>query len=183
MWRHNHVAGAGSGVMAALGGARFLSGVSAEMKRRSNGLRFVPSMDRNTQMHLAKRNTLDLDAFSRWLMEASTPCPLLIDKVFALDDVQSALNYAVNSDDAVLGENIGLLIRKETDDGFFGEGCKSPVLRLPQLGDRNRSAVVRLDSDAVDEKYVRPRTSEFAESESVHVVESQTIAKKTSSKS
>ena len=65
-WRQNHMAGAGSGVMVAFSGVRFLSGISTEMKRsccRSNVLRFVPSLDRNTQRAFAnstKENALDL---------------------------------------------------------------------------------------------------------------------------
>ena len=77
-----------------------------------------------------------------WLTEAPTPCPLLIDKVFAL------------------GENIS---------GCFQDGCKSPVLCLPQWGGRDRRHCRAHMDKEEGEKYVRRRVNEFGESESVQV--------------
>merc|ERR1712087_1053568 len=80
-----------------------------------------------------------LDEFSSYF--SNMQFPIIVDKMYDLDDVQSAFDYALNNDDGVLGENIGILIEEEVDSEsvqFEGE-CKPKMIELPSIESKNET--------------------------------------------
>lgn len=179
---------------AAIQEAKFLADINREIKKSHNGVKFVPNMDNL----IVKGN---LDEFTSYLTEMSFP--IIIDKMYNLDDIQSAFNYAFSNDDAILGENIGVLIEKENDsDMFFEENCRPKTIKLPPIenlydnenkkkskpydgsGDDMNITIDCIDDiiEHGDSSNVRANERGFVQNKT-EILESQTIAKNTSNKS
>merc|ERR1719384_2713465 len=127
-WRQNHMTQFNKNVnwKVALDGARFLADIQSAVKREHHGVKFVPNMDT-----MVKGGAV-LDKFASYFTEMAFP--IIIDKMYNLNDVQSAFNYAFNNDDSVLGENIGILIEKENDQSIvFEENCRPKTVKLPSI--------------------------------------------------
>lgn len=198
-WRQNHMTQFGKNVgwRVALEGAKFLQEIQKEVKKE-NGVKFVPNMEN-------KVDKGGLDQFTSHLSEMSFP--IIIDKMYNLDDIQSAFNYALVNDDSILGENIGILIEKENEEEmtFFEESCRPKTIKLPQIDD-----VIGGDGGDVDDKKKKSKPLNDDESFAVNsiddiiecdnnqslredgygffqdkteILESQTIAKNVSNKS
>ena len=94
-WRQNHMAQSGKNVnlKTVFEGARFLADIQGSVKRECGGVQFVPNMD-----VMVKDGTV-LDEFSAYFAEMNFP--IILDKMYDLDDVQSAFDYALNNDDGI----------------------------------------------------------------------------------
>ena len=196
-WRQNHMTQFNKNVgwRVALEGAKFLAEIHKAVERSYN-VKFVPNVE----------NKLDrggLDQFSSYFSEMKFP--IFIDKMYNLEDVQSALNYALGNDDSLLGENIGILIEKENDDDmdFFEDSCKPKIVKLPsieQLYDEQNKDTKKTynidhnyddDTISIDDIIESDHQSRINQSneqfgffqDKTEILESQTIAKNTKSPS
>ena len=189
-WRQNHMTQFNKNVgwRVAMEGAKFLADVQKEV-RKSSQVRFVPNMEQ-------KIHKGGLDQFSSYLSEMQFP--LFIDKMYNLDDIQSAFNYALSNDDSLLGENIGILIEKESDEqmDFFEDSCKPKIIKLPGIEDlydkNNKDNIKSYNIDSIDDIIEnddnQSRISKSNEQfgffqDKTEILESQTIAKNVDTKS
>eukprot|EP01083_Nonionella_stella_P074418 201874_1 len=192
-WRQNHMTQFNNNVdlakwRVALQGAQFLQQIDREIKREY-GVQFVCNWDQIPSNH---KDGSVLDVYTSHLSEMSFP--IVIDRMYSLDDIRSAFGYAFNNDDSVLGENIGIVIEKEED--MDCETIKLPS--IDHLYNNKENKKQRMKSYAhyvqsVDEiiengnefnwRHSNARQHGFVENKATQVVESQTIAKNTSNKS
>eukprot|EP00483_Globobulimina_turgida_P002690 UN02695 len=193
-WRQNHMAQFGDNISfgkwrIAFKGARFLQECDRDIKKQFDGIKFVPDMRPNV-----KEKAKILDSFTSYLTEMSFP--IIIDKMYNLNDIQSAFNYAFNNDDNMLGENIGIVIQKEngySDDMFFEEGVRPKTIKLPPIdnlyhkyqSNKNKNNNIESCIDDIIEHETSSSSNPTANNDygfvqdKPQILESQTIAKNT----
>ncbi len=67
---------------------------------------------------LYSTNYIDQMANPFLSFEKDKDFPVFVDKMYALDDIQHAISYVLESSEHMLGENIAFLINKEDDESF-----------------------------------------------------------------